>query len=113
VLPHVGWQPALVVDQLAAGHREKARACGRQGTVGHHEQQPVGLQVGRRRPHHPLDQRPGAACSAHQGAGDAVQRLHGVLKALGGPHVLGVERALAGAKAGQDLQVVARTSIAS
>ena len=113
VLAYLGRQPALVVDQLAAGHREEPGARGRQYPVGHDEQQPLGPQVRRRRPHHPLDQRARAGRGAHQGTGDAVQRLHGVLEALGGANVLRVERALAGAQAGQDLQVAASTIIVS
>ncbi len=113
VLAYIGRQPGLVVDQLAAGHREKPGARGGQYPVGHDEQQPVGLQVRRRRPHHPLDQRAGTGSGAHQGAGDAVQRLHGVLDALSGANVLGVVRALAGAQAGQDLQIAVRTITAS
>ena len=113
VFAYAGRQPALVVDQLAASHGEEPGARGGQDPIGHREQQPVGLQVRRRRPHHPLDQRAGTGCRAHQGTGDAVQRLHGLLEALGRTNVLRVVRALAGAKAGQDLQIAVRTSIAS
>ena len=101
-----GGQPALVVDELTAGHREEPRARGRQSSVGHDKQEPLGPQVRRRCPHHPLDQRARPGRSAHQRPRDAIQRLHGELKALRGADVLGIVGALAGPDASQGLQVV-------
>src|ERR1035437_7295012 len=94
---HFGRQPVLVVDQLTPDHREKPGARG--------------IQVRWRGAHHLLDQRARAGRGAHQDTGEAVQRLHGVLEALGGANILWVVRVLAGADAGQDLQIAVRTII--
>jgi hypothetical protein len=47
----------------------------------------------------------------HLDTGDAVQRLHGVLEALGGANILWVVRVLAGAEASQDIQIAVGTII--